>query len=170
MESPSDNEPRLYTLAQIQHVLKVEFARARRYRYPLSLVHASIDGLAALRERQGFEGKEAAFQAVAALLHGLTRASDCAGRLPDDSFLVVVPHTDAAGAARLVERMLEGARGLRLAGALGAERLTLSLGRTTLAGEEVPYQDQLRGAAERALRRAQAEGGDRGRDEPPLPS
>jgi len=170
MQPPSDNEPRLYTLAQIQHVLKVEFARARRYRYPLSLVHASIDGLPALRERHGWEGKEAAFQAVSLLLHGLTRASDCAGRLPDDSFLVVVPHTDAAGAARLVERMLEGARGLTLGGALGGVRLTLSCGRTTLAGDEVLYQDQLRAAAERALRRAQAEGGNRGGDEPPCAS
>ena len=100
----------------------------------------------------------------------MTRASDCAGRLPDDSFLVVVPHTDAAGAARLVERMLEGARGLTLGGALGGERLTLSCGRTTLAGDEVLYQDQLRAAAERALRRAQAEGGNRGGDEPPCAS
>lgn len=168
MQPPSDSEPRLYTLAQIQHVLKVEFARARRYRYPLSLVHASIDGLGALRERHGWDGKEAAFHAVAGLLQGLTRASDCVGRMPDDSFLVVVPHTDANGAARLVQRMLDGARGLRLPAALASERLALSCGRTTLAGDEVLYQDQLRGAAERAMRRAQAEGGDRGCEETPI--
>ena len=47
MDASSDQSPRLFSLAQIQHVLKVEFSRARRYRYPLTLLCLEIDNLGA---------------------------------------------------------------------------------------------------------------------------
>lgn len=165
MDSTSDQSPRLFSLAQIQHVLKVEFSRARRYRYPLTLLCIGIDTLAAVRERHGWEGKEQAFGEVVELLSKLVRTSDFIGRMADDRLLVVVPHTDGPGTATLVGRLLQTVREHRFAGVLAAERATLSIGCATLLDDTAIYHDLLLSAAQRALASAQAAGGDRSADE-----
>lgn len=165
MDSSPDQSPRLFSLAQIQHVLKVEFSRARRYRYPLTVLCVGIDTLAGVRERHGWEGKEQAFGEVVELLQKLVRASDFLGRMADDRLLVVVPHTDAGGTATLVARLLQTVRDHRFCGGLSGERATLSVGCATLVGDQTIYHDLLYAAAQRALAAAQAAGGDRSADE-----
>lgn len=165
MDSTSDQSPRLFSLAQIQHVLKVEFSRARRYRYPLAVLCVGIDTLGGVRERHGWEGKEQAFGEVVELLAKLMRTSDFAGRLADDKLLVVVPHTDADGTQVLVRRLLQSAREHRFAGPLAAERVTLSIGCASLLDDKAIYHDLLLSAAQRALAAAQSAGGDRSADE-----
>lgn len=165
MDSSSDQSPRLFSLAQIQHVLKVEFSRARRYRYPLTILCVAVDTLSGVRERHGWEGKEQAFGEVVELLQKLMRTSDFVGRMADDNLLVVVPHTDAAGTAILVGRLLQTVREHRFAGALSGERATLSIGSATLVDDKAIYHDLLLSAAQRALAAAQAAGGDRSADE-----
>ena len=54
----------LFSVAQIQHVLRIEFGRAQRYRYPLVCLVLSIDQLGALRDRHGYDAKEALFEAI----------------------------------------------------------------------------------------------------------
>lgn len=159
MDASSDQSPRLFSLAQIQHVLKVEFSRARRYRYPLTLLCLEIDNLGALRTKHGWEGKEQAFTEVVELLQKLMRTSDFLGRLADDRLLVVVPHTDAMGTKTLMERLLGTLRAHRFQGALSSEALTLSIGSACMLDDSTLYHDQLVSAAERALQAAKTAGG-----------
>lgn len=150
----------LFSVSQIQHVLRVEFGRAQRYRYPLSVVVVAIDQLGALRDRRGFEAKESVIESVVRLLSEVTRTSDYLGRTPDDRLLAVVPHTDEAGVRALSERLLTGARGLLVPEADG-ERLTLSIGATTTREGDPLFHDVLMVAAEAAQAEAAAAGGDR---------
>ena len=47
-QPPSD--PELFSLAQIQHLMRVEFGRAQRYEYPMGCLLVQVDRLAQLRE------------------------------------------------------------------------------------------------------------------------
>lgn len=159
--SRPDGGRSLFSVAQIQHVLRIEFGRAQRYRYPLVCLVLSIDQLGALRDRHGYDAKESVFEAVVDLLEEATRGSDFLGRTADDRLLAVIPHTGLAGARSLVERLLRDARRLDLPAPATGARLTLSVGLTSNEREGLMYHDALLTAAEAAHAEAAAAGGDR---------
>lgn len=151
-------EPRaLYSVAQIQHLLRIEFQRAQRYGYPLACVVLSVDQLGSVRDRLGFEGKEDVLDAVTRLLHASTRPSDFLGRTADDRMLLVVPHTDTKGVSTLGKRLVEELRG-RDFGAAG--RITLSVGWAESVGKRLAFHDELFARAEAAHAEAVESGGD----------
>jgi diguanylate cyclase (GGDEF)-like protein len=156
----SGSGPSLFSVAQIRHVLRTEFGRAQRYRYPLAVLVLSIDQIGALRDRLGFEAKETMFAAVVGLLTDATRTSDFLGRTPDDRLMAIVPHTDAAGLRALSLRLIERARTLD-AGLPPGESITLSIGGASIATEALLYHDALLDAAEAAQADATSQGGDR---------
>ncbi|MBM3977864.1 MAG: diguanylate cyclase [Planctomycetes bacterium] len=146
-------EERLYSLTQIRHLTKVEYARSARYDYPLTCMLVAIDGLSALRDRAGYDAKEAALGELIELLRANTRVCDYLGRLVDERLLAVMPHTAAAGAAVCAQRLVQLASGSR-------GRFTISVGWAERT-KDLPYFDQLLEKAEAALARAEAAGGNR---------
>ncbi|HEV8111370.1 MAG TPA: diguanylate cyclase [Planctomycetota bacterium] len=159
--APVPERRSLYSVAQIHHVLRVEFNRAARHRYPLSCLALAVDRLDALRDRHGYETKERVLDGVVALLHKITRTSDYVGRTADDRLIAVVPHTDLAGAKILARRLVDGARATRLERLPEPFPLTLSMGLAATDGEADAFHDALLAAAEVALGEAIAAGGDR---------
>lgn len=156
-------ERSLFSLAQIQHLIRVEFHRAQRYGYPLSCLLVGIDRLGHLRDLYGYESKEAIVEEVVEMLKRETRTSDFLGRLADDHLLVVVPHTGEDGAARMVQRLLEAARALQFESDGRTMEVSLSIGvGATSGGDDVLFFDSLLEAAEAGLESAQAAGGNRG--------
>ena len=151
----------LFSVAQIQHVLRIEFGRAQRYRYPLVCLVLSIDQLGALHDRHGYDAKEALFDAVVDLLEEATRGSDFLGRTADDRLLAIIPHTGREGARTLAERLIRGVRTLELPAPLTGARVTLSIGATSNEREGLMYHDALMVAAEAAHAEAASAGGDR---------
>jgi diguanylate cyclase (GGDEF)-like protein len=150
----------LLSSAQIHHVLRVEFGRARRHAYPLTCLVIAIDRLERLRDRLGYEAKERVLDAVVALLRHATRSSDSIGRTPDDRLIAVVPHTEGEGTRNLCRRILEAARALKIELADPFE-VSLSIGAAaTHAGVSI-YHDALLASAEAALADAVAAGGNR---------
>jgi diguanylate cyclase (GGDEF)-like protein len=133
---------RLFSVAQIQHVLRTEFGRSQRYKYPVSVIVLAIDQLGAVRDRVGYDAKEAIVEGVLGLLFASTRSSDYLGRTPDDRLIAVIPHTD--------------------------ERITLSIGATSSRESEALFHDVLYAAAEAAQSDATAAGGDRFVARPPV--
>ncbi|MBL8858280.1 MAG: diguanylate cyclase [Planctomycetes bacterium] len=161
-EKPTHAESReLYSVAQIQHVMRVEFGRAQRYRYPLVCAMVSIDTLGAVRDAHGYDAKEAVFHAVVKLLENATRGSDFIGRTADDRLLAVLPHTDGKGLRLMSERLLKEARALKLEGELRRTQVTLSIGAVSNEHEGLVYHDAMYSATENALSDAIAAGGGR---------
>ena len=157
--SRTDPGRALFSFAQIQHVLRVEFGRAQRYRYPLACLVLAIDQLGTIRDLAGYDAKERVVEGVIALLEQATRSSDFLGRTADDRLIAVIPHTTPDGARALAERLIEGVRGLEPAGSPTA--VSLSVGGCTNADPAVMYFDALLGAAQAALDEAIGAGGDR---------
>ena len=78
------SERSLFSLTQIQHLMRVEFNRAQRYDYPIVCLMISVDRLGHLRDLYGYEAKEEIIDEVVALLKAQTRSSDFLGRMADD--------------------------------------------------------------------------------------
>ena len=157
-QPPSD--PELFSLAQIQHLIRVEFGRAQRYEYPMGCFLIQIDRLAQLRELHGYDAKAALHQMVAAEIEKQTRASDMLGKMPDDRYLLVLPHVPSANARVVADRILENvrARSVPLAGT--ELRVTVSLGGGWSDGGETLFFDALLECAEASLKAVVEEGGD----------
>jgi diguanylate cyclase (GGDEF)-like protein len=157
----SSPEPELFSLAQIQHLMRVEFGRAQRYEYPMGCMMIEIDRVAELRDVHGYEANDAVSKVVVAEIEKHTRDSDLLGRMPDGRFLLVLPHVPSQSAAVVGGRILEGVRGQTITLAGVELRVTLSLGAGWSDGGETLFFDALLECAGEALKAARAEGGDR---------
>lgn len=159
--APSTPGRVLLSSAQIHHVLRVEFGRARRHLYPLACLVIAIDKLERLRDRLGYEAKERVLDAVVGLMRRATRSSDSIGRTPDDRLIAVIPHTSGEGTRILCRRILELARAIKIEPIAEPFEVSLSIGAaSTHIGVSI-YHDALLETAEAALAEAIAAGGNR---------
>jgi len=159
--SLNPSERSLFSLAQIQHLMRVEFNRAQRYDYPIGCMMISIDRLGHLRDLYGYEAKEEILDAAVGLLKASTRSSDFLGRLADDRLLAVIPHTGAEGLAIMARRLLHGAREMDFGSDGRTIQVTLSIGASHNAGGATLFFDAMLQASEEAQSSASAAGGDR---------
>lgn len=156
-----DSDAILFSLSQIMHLMRVEFSRSQRYRYPVSCMILAVDRLGHLRDLYGYDVKEAILDEVVRLLRVRTRSCDFLGRLSDDRFLAVVPHTSPEGARVLAERLLSGIREIRFDAEGKPLKITASVGSSHNMGGETLFFDTMLAASEGALSEAQGAGGDR---------
>lgn len=139
----STGDGAIFSLPQIRHLLRVEFARAQRYEYPVALV---LLDFAPLRVDLGDLAFEAAAPGIATRLRELVRTSDYIGRLQSDRVLVLLPHTAAAGAQRLAARAADSLT------SLGAGRgAAPTIGMASFEEGSILFFDALLDAAEASL-------------------
>lgn len=157
-EDPLLDSP--FSQAQIQQLLRAEFARAKRYGFPLAIVVIQVDRLLRLMDLHGTELRSVVRSGLARILRRRMRMSDQLGVLPEDRVLLVLPHTDLAGAEAVAGRLRE--EFARLEFEVGGTKLplTLSLGVAADAATAL-FHDTLLTRAEAALQQAAAAGGDR---------
>ena len=86
-------------------VIARELARAKRFRQPLSVVIVDIDHFKRVNDRHGHPVGDQVLKAVAGLLATRVRESDFVARWGGEEFAVIASMTDAAGAARLAEKL-----------------------------------------------------------------
>ena len=104
LEEISDPEPRgLQPFETFQRVLELEFKRARRFEYPLSVALFAIE-ITPPPPPAGIRGILRA-RAGNALIHTI-RDIDLATQLDHERFLVLLPYTDLTGAAQLGRRVI----------------------------------------------------------------
>lgn len=94
-----------YGFSQWEQMLNAEFARAKRYEQPLSLVVVALDQLAEYRRVAGDAAADAVVRTVCRLIDGHVRVHDAVSRLGQDAFCILLPHTPEEG-AKLVARKL----------------------------------------------------------------
>ena len=150
----------LLTYPQLQNLLRIEFARARRYSYPLCCLVAQVDGIERLRDLHGSGLRDEIVRRVVAAVRTQTRASDSLG-VYQDRIAILLPHTTIEGAGSAAER-LRTAVGREVFRAGGAElRLTVSAGLAAFQERGTIFFDSVLKAAEAALVQAVTAGGDR---------
>lgn len=136
------SEAGLFSYAQILHLLKIEFSRARRYTYPLTCALFQIDRLENLKDLYGYKVRDQIEERVVGVVHQLSRSSDFLGRM-GERMVLILPHTDSEGV-----RVLMGRVGERLA-ALSFEiderpvQVTLSAGIATYRDRNSLFYDSV---------------------------
>ncbi len=95
-------------LANRRHLydcLRSEQERSQRFGHPLSLVLLDVDNFKRINDTRGHLAGDAVLCAVASVLRSSVREIDLAARYGGEEFAVLVPETDAEGAAHLAERL-----------------------------------------------------------------
>jgi len=150
----------LLTYPQLQNTLRIEFARARRYSFPLCCLVLQVDGIDRIRDLHGSAPRDQALNHVVKMIQAQARASDSVA-LYQDRIAVVLPHTDAAGARSFADRVREQVR--REVFRFGGKeiRFTVSIGLSNYAERTTIFYDSILKTAESALLAAATAGGDR---------
>jgi two-component system, cell cycle response regulator len=140
--------------------LTEELERARRYRYPLSVVLCDLDHFKQVNDTYGHLAGDAVLREGAAVLRRCLRVTDLLGRYGGEEFLAVLPQVDLDAACVAAERLRQGLENhlvclpgdveVRITGSFGAAS------RDELSGP--PSSDLLVSLADRRLYEAKAAG------------
>ncbi len=80
---------------------------ARREKKALSFLMVDLDRFQEVNDRYGHDVGDGLLKQIAMRLRRVLRQSDTAGRLGGDEFAFVLPSTDAAGAMKVAEKLLQ---------------------------------------------------------------
>ena len=150
----------------LQARLREEVARRERDGGCIACLVADVDRLQALNDARGQSAGDRALRELAARIESQVRASDSAARLASDTFVVLMPATDAHKAAPLAERILAAVRsGPVDTGPEETWDLRVSIGIADCLPrpgiDRKALADQLLAEAMAALHKAKQAGGDR---------
>jgi diguanylate cyclase (GGDEF)-like protein len=143
-------------------ILDRETERSRRFGSPLGLVMVDLDDFKKVNDTHGHQQGDEVLASVAAVLREFSRDIDATARYGGEELAVVLPQTDAEGAALLAERMREAVERLRVprVGGKGSLRVTASFGVASVP-ESALGAEELVAAADAALYRAKRGGKNR---------
>lgn len=133
---------------------------AGRKAQPLSLMIIDIDRFKAINDGYGHEAGDQVLKCFAARVKKVIRDADIFCRLSGDEFIVVMPNTHIAVAAKIAERVRAGIEtdGFAIAGAHRPIAVTVSIGLAESAGDA--HTELLR-RADKALYRSKQNGRNR---------
>ncbi len=151
----------MFSQAQILHLMKAEFARARRHGLSLGCLLLQVDRIPHLVDLYGVELRPTLRQTLIQLVREHTRGADLIGMIQEDRYMLVLPHTNVEQ-ARVVAERLHGIFNKCEVGVGGRVlNLTLSVGISATGQSDAMFFDTLVGQAEAALDFAVGQGGDR---------
>ena len=140
--------------------LSEEIERARRYKYPLSVILCDLDHFKEVNDTHGHLAGDAVLREGAAALRRCLRATDVLGRYGGEEFLAVLPQVDLAAAGAAAERLRQALEGCAVSLDTGARvAITGSFGVSSQNELEThPTADLLVSLADRRLYEAKAAG------------
>ncbi len=137
-------------------IIDLELKSYARHGTVVSLILADIDGFKAVNDQCGHQEGDRVLKDLAATIENATRGSDICCRYGGEEFAVILPLTNARGAAEIAEKIRLEA--LRIHA--GGDTLTISLG-VASCGEETTNAHALVEKADRALYQAKRNGKNR---------
>jgi diguanylate cyclase (GGDEF)-like protein len=116
----------------IEAVAEQELARRARHPAPLALGLVDADHFKDVNSTHLHPGGDRALVCLARAIRSVVRATDTAGRIGGEEFLLICPDTDAAGAALVAERVRAAVEREPILYAGAAITLTVSVGMAVL--------------------------------------
>jgi len=150
----TDDVTGIHNSRYFHQILERELNRARRYKRPLSLLFLDLDSFKAVNDTHGHQQGSKVLREVSWVLKSSIRSVDLIARYGGDEFIVILPDTDAATAARLGERLRATVAGTEFLVPEGlALRLTASFGVAAYPQHAQTKEDLIR-VADEAMYRA----------------
>ena len=150
----------LYNRRSILEKLNEWLRHVRRYKGSLSVVMLDIDFFKQVNDLHGHRVGDRVLADLADFMRRSVRQTDLVGRYGGEEFLILLPRTDATGAATMAERVCRALRAAPLHDAGGGVlKVTASLGAAEYC--EGDDEDSLISRADAALYRAKGAGRDR---------
>lgn len=152
----------LSTEAAFKHQGEQALAYAIRHCADITVVRFDIDGFAELFVKHGKEIAEQILTKVASFISDAMRTEDTAARLGVARFSLLLPSSDSAGAAIVVNRICQRVEKLKLKLGDDVFHIRFSTGITTpeLSDENISFNDLLE-QAETSLKEAIDQGGEK---------
>ncbi|MBI5361745.1 MAG: GGDEF domain-containing protein [Planctomycetes bacterium] len=151
----------LFSPSEVEELMRVEFARAERHKYPVVCMALGVDRLAQLADLYGYESKEEVLRAVVSVLRAETRDSDFLCLRQDDRLVALFPHTAPEFGAFLAKKLLAAIKKQRFERDGRQLRVTLSIGVAHNRHEKAISFETLVRVAEEGFAVADQGGGDR---------
>lgn len=155
-----DTLTELYNSRTLLKELKDELKRAKRYKRPVSLLMVSIDGFKEISRQYGPLTADAVLKVVASVLQACVRDVDIAARYSADEFAIVLPETNASGAAIVAERIRQRTAQQSVQHNWQSMKVTVSIGLASFPAHAREH-DELIARSIQALELAVQRGGDR---------
>jgi diguanylate cyclase (GGDEF)-like protein len=89
----------------METVLEREFARAKRYKSPLSIAFIDLDDFKRINDRYGHDAGDETLRLFSERLLKMSRTCDVVARYAGDEFVLIFPQTEPAACKRVVERI-----------------------------------------------------------------
>jgi diguanylate cyclase (GGDEF)-like protein len=157
----SDALTGVFNRRRFTDVLRHEWASARRYKHPLSLLLFDVDHFKEVNDDRGHAAGDETLKNIAEIISSSIREVDLCARYGGDEFVLLLPHTPLANATVVAERVRSKLARARMtwAGAAASVSLSVGIASNEDAAQEKP--EDLVEAADRALYEAKRAGRDR---------
>jgi len=160
----TDELTRVANRRHFDYVIERELSRAQRNQTDLSVIMIDVDHFKLFNDHYGHpEGDRCLKQVSRALSSVLHRPADLLARYGGEEFIVLLPETDADGAADIAEKLRQAVFSLSIPhqNSDSDDRVTISLGVATCRPKESQTVEDLLESADKALYQAKTHGRNR---------
>jgi len=144
--------------AAILEILRREMSRQQREGSSFGIILVDVDHFKKVNDLHGHLWGDAVLQEAANIMQASLRPYDVVGRYGGEEFLIVVPHSNAASALGVAERIRKAISASVISAPKGQIRVTASFGIATIEGAHRVDMQQLLQMADDALYRAKQMG------------
>jgi diguanylate cyclase (GGDEF)-like protein len=152
---------KLTNYQRFQEVLDEEMYRAKRYKFPLTLLMVDLDHFKKVNDTLGHLAGDHVLRETSELLRKSLRKSDIAARYGGEEFAVLLPETPQEGAFILAERLREKLAAMSFNYGDQVIFVTMSVGIAVYSPKTDSSNADLIKKADTALYRAKEEGRNR---------
>lgn len=151
----------LFNRRKFMQLAGQELERAARVPSDICLLMVDLDFFKRINDQYGHPAGDVVLQQVARILQDGVRCTDVVARMGGEEFIVLMPHTQRAGALAVAEKLRSTLRERPLELQQRLIPITASFGVTSLAAHQHAGFDALYAAADQALYAAKHQGRDR---------
>ena len=134
-----------------------EFARSKREEHAMAVLMLDLDHFKAINDKHGHPAGDEVLRGVGEVIREALRLHDVPGRYGGEEFGILLPHSDAASAEAIAERIRKKIEWASFAGEL---KVTASIGCAAMQASDL-FAASLIARADRALYAAKAAGRNR---------
>ncbi len=157
----TDGLTKCYNHRHFQEILENEFQRAKRYKLTFSLLIGDIDNFKKINDTYGHQVGDVVLKGIGSLLKRVVRDIDVIARYGGEEFTVIMPETDAKGAAGTAERIRQAIGEYIFSGLPPKTYVTMSIGVGTYPDLKVADKFEFIEKIDKALYQAKREGKNR---------